>query len=295
MQTRDFIITCADGYALSATLWLPEKDTGSIIQFHNGTGIPATLYHNFWTQLVEQGHIVISFDYRGMGRSLHGPLAQSEARLTDWAYQDMTAVFEWVRENYPHHFKVLMGHSMGGQLLGMMENARYADLLVMIAASTGYWKDMFPPFKWFTALSWNLLVPLTNAIWGYAKASLFGRGDDLPREVANQWKRWCTAPTYFEVGFEEELSRRYHDSLKTKLLSVRVSDDPIANDVTVEKMLTYYKWNDIERWRFTPESQGEKKLGHSGFFSRKMKKSFWEPLVTYLDQQLEVTKRPQIT
>ncbi|MEM9932381.1 MAG: alpha/beta fold hydrolase [Bacteroidota bacterium] len=295
MQTRDFHITCADGYVLSATLWIPKQDTGRIIQFHNGTGIPASLYHHFWTYLAEEGFTVLAFDYRGMGQSLEGSLAESKATIAEWAYQDMTAVFEWVLAHYPTHKKILMGHSMGGQLFGMMHNAVHADLLVMIASSTGYWKDMPAPFKWFTALAWNVLIPFSNALAGYAKASFFGSGDDLPKEVAAQWRKWCMSPTYYEVDFETALAERYHHKLGSSLLSVRTTDDPIANDTTVEKLLAYYRNNKIERWRFIPEKLGLKKLGHAGFFSRKVKQIFWKPLVAYIREHVQVTKGLQET
>lgn len=39
----------------------------------------------------------------------------------------MTAVLNWGVENYPNLEKVVIGHSMGGQLIGAMKNADKVD------------------------------------------------------------------------------------------------------------------------------------------------------------------------
>jgi predicted alpha/beta hydrolase len=54
--------------------------------------------------------------------------------LLKWAQLDMTAVFDWVIDNYPNHKKVLFGHSMGGQLVGLMENNKQIDHLFLVAS-----------------------------------------------------------------------------------------------------------------------------------------------------------------
>lgn len=198
MTKREIEIIVEDGYAISATLVEPEHKPKAVIQINSGTGIPQELYLNFAVFLAENGFAVITYDYRGIGKSKREPLKNFNASILDWAKLDMTGVFQWIIQQYPDHKKVIIGHSMGGQLVGLMENHAQIDNIFFIAASTGYWKDMRRPFKYIMPALWFIIIPLHAKIFGYVKAKKIRQGENLPKGVGLQWRKWCIRPNYFE-------------------------------------------------------------------------------------------------
>ena len=78
-------VTCADQYLLAARFY--PAQTGSELKpilISPATGITMNFYNTFATWLAEQGHPVMSFDFRGIGQSLHGRLKDSKASIQDW-------------------------------------------------------------------------------------------------------------------------------------------------------------------------------------------------------------------
>lgn len=62
------------------------------------TGITKNFYHSFATWLSEQGYDVLSFDFRGIGGSLHGSLKQSTASINDWGVLDIPCAIDTLLE-----------------------------------------------------------------------------------------------------------------------------------------------------------------------------------------------------
>lgn len=72
---ESFWITCKDGYQLAAQFYpAQEKKAEYPILICPATGITKNFYHSFATWLSQQGYNVLSFDFRGIGESLHGAL-----------------------------------------------------------------------------------------------------------------------------------------------------------------------------------------------------------------------------
>ena len=283
MNESKLTISARDGYKITAILREPKKPIKGVIQFNSGTGVPKEVYYHLTNFLSESGYATIIYDYRGIGESAPNSLKGFNANMRDWAYQDMTGIFDWVIKKYPNERKIIMGHSMGGQLVGFMDNSHLANQLVFIAASTGYWKDMSPPFRFLMPFIWHLFIPYTTTTFGYGKAKKIRQGEDLPKGVALEWRNWCTSQTYFEKYFQSTLSDRFFDKITAPINSIHMSDDPIANDITVSKILNFYTAAKIKKEKVVPQSLGEKKIGHFGYFSRRFKDSLWKELLSKLD------------
>lgn len=280
MKVEKITIAARDGFPLSATLFQPKDKSQGVIQLHTGTGIPQKLYANLASFLAEQGFTALTFDYRGVAESAPDSLKNFSAEVIDWGRKDMTGVFDWVMDNYPDQKKTIIAHSMGGQMIGLMDNHASIDQLYFIASSTGYWGDMSFPFKWQHIFFWYFLIPLHVRMYGYVNAMKVRQGENLPAGVAMQWRKWCTNSNYFEPDYHGgALAPHFFEQVTTPIESIRISDDPIANGVTVKKMLGYYKNAPIQERTIHPSDYGLHKIGHTGFFSRKMKK-LWEQVVT---------------
>ncbi len=279
MKEQFLNIPAKDGYNLSAILREPEIKRKGIIQIHCGTGIPQKLYSNFAVYLTKKGFTTLTFDYRGIGDSKPKKLKGFDATIRDWGRKDMTGVFNWVLDNYPDEKKIIIGHSMGGQMVGLMENNDKVDHLFLIASSTGYWQDMSKPYKWMLPPIWFLFIPVSTFFLGYARTKKINLGENLPKGVALEWRKWCINPRYFEEEFEKTLNPIYFDQIKVPLKSIQITDDPIANHITANKLLKYYKNAKVSIDKISPSDFGMEKIGHFGYFSRKFKNTLWNKLV----------------
>ena len=76
-------INCKDGYCLSGRFYPNQKTNHKRypVLICPATGITQHFYQAFAEWLTTQGYDVLSFDFRGIGRSLHGPLKQSQASI----------------------------------------------------------------------------------------------------------------------------------------------------------------------------------------------------------------------
>jgi predicted alpha/beta hydrolase len=283
-MTENITIKARDGFNLSATIRRPLNDLKGVIQINSGTGIPQKVYSNLSAYLTDYGYATVTYDYRGIGDSKPENLKGFPAKMEDWGTLDMASVFDWIIENFPNERKIIIGHSMGGQLIGLMDNYHKIDKLILIASSTGYWRDMSSPFKWILPPLWFLFIPFTTFIYGYANAKKIRQGEDLPKEVALQWSKWCKDPRYFDEDFQKSKTNLFFDKLKISLKSIQITDDPIANEITANKLLKYYKNAIIEIEKISPEQMGVKKIGHTGFFSRHFKATLWQKLLMDIEK-----------
>ena len=288
MHAVDIHIPAKDGYPLAAKLRKPSGETKGVIQINCGTGIPQTIYQQLAGFLAENGYITITYDYRGIGASKPPSLRGFEASLTDWAQLDMTGVLDWIIREFPDQKRILIGHSFGGQVVGLMENNHLIDHLFFIASSTGYWRDMAPPAKWLMPPLWYLFIPTVTTLFGYGNARILGRGENLPKAVVLQWRKWCIDPNYFIPDFIERNIPLYFDQITIPFKAIQITDDPIANPTTANKILAYYRNAPITIEKISPASLGVNKIGHSGFFSRKFKDTLWKNLLLDLSNSNQV-------
>ncbi len=284
MQPNIFI-QARDGYPLSATIRRPLTEIKGVIQINCGTGIHQELYFNLANYLTEHGYVTVTYDYRGIGNSKPESLREFQANLEDWGILDMTSIFDWINHEFPDERKIIIGHSMGGQLVGLMDNYDKVDRLILIASSTGYWKDMSSPFKWLMPPLWFLLIPIIVSIYGYANAKVLGQGENLPKGVALQWRNWCINPNYFHDHFKSSKTNLFFDKFLIPIKSIQIDDDPIANHITANKLVSYYSNAKIEVERISPRQMGVKKIGHTGFFSRKFKDTLWTQLIADIENR----------
>ncbi len=272
-------ISATDGVQLIAIHRTCSNFRKGIVQINCGAGVPQLLYANFAKYLSINGYDTITYDYRGVGLSAPKSLKNFNARLRDWGKLDMTGVFDWVIKKYPNDRKIIIGHSMGGQLIGMMNNTDKVDQIILIAVCTGYWKDMNFPYRLKLIPLWFLFVPLTVKAIGYTNAKKIRHGENLPKGVAIEWRDWSVNPNYFEDEFNRSLKPVFYHKIKAPIKSIQITDDPIANTTTANKILKYFCNSDISIEVISPNDLNVDKIGHSGFFSRKFKKNLWKKMI----------------
>lgn len=281
--SAEISVTCTDGVDLSAALFQPQVQLKAAVMIAPATGIKKTFYYALASFLSEAGYGVICFDNRGIGQSHQGKINDVDASLINWGKLDMTAVLERLKIHFPDVSYHLIGHSAGGQLLGLMGNSLEIKSMFNYACSSGYIGSIPYPSKITGSFFLRIFMPLSSLIFGQANNQWMGMGEPLPKKVARQWSKWCTKPGYVANDFGKEIKSHHYDDLTLPAKWVHAVDDPIANFENVKDMIRIYSRSKSEILTLSPESSGHSSLGHMQFFSSK-KKDLWTYVLDWLEE-----------
>jgi len=284
-----FNIRCADGRELAAH-WFPALSHGAparrgALVISAGTGFPQTFYFKLAGYAATRGYDALVYDYRGMGWSAPPDLSKETTRMSDWGLQDMRAALNTAAERAAGAPIATLGHSIGGQFLGLLSNHALARAHVQIATSVGYWRWEHAPFKYLAWWFWHVHGPLMLATRGYVPTGGGWSGLPLPRGVFAEWKRWCLRTTHFGPDLATYLSDNVFAAIRAPVLSVAFADDAIATHRTVGELRKFFPNAAYDiRW-YAPRDVGGP-IGHGGFFSSRFADSMWKPTFDWIDAKL---------
>jgi predicted alpha/beta hydrolase len=240
-------------------------------------GVTQNFYARFAEWLAARGYLAATFDYRGIGQSAPASLRGFEIDIRDWATQDCAAVIDFMKARAPQLPLYWVGHSLGGQLLGLIPNRERIDRVVTIATGNGYWLENSWQTRRFVWWLWFVIAPLALRVVGYFPGKRLRKVGDLPRGVMAQWRRWCLNREYV-VGVEGESARRSYASVRTPMLSLSFTDDEMMSEQGIRSMHRLYANAPIEYRRIAPRDVGAPRIGHFGFFRSQFESTLW-PLV----------------
>jgi predicted alpha/beta hydrolase len=289
----DITFPATDGFALAATLYLPRNaKRRNAILINSATAVPRKIYRGFASYLAKRGNAVLTYDYRGTGgsrppagRGYLQPrsLAGFQATMADWATKDATAAVGWMRQRYDTLPLLYVGHSFGGQALGLLSNNDQVTRALLIAAQAGYWKLIESPERYRVYAFLNFLgVPLTRLL-GYMPGRA-GLGEDLPKGVFLQWTNWVMRERYM---FDDKslVALANLPFYRGPLRSLCFSDDPWATRPAVELLCSGFQSTQPEILTITPAEIGASKIGHFGFFRPEHRDTLWRGAAEWLEQQ----------
>lgn len=273
-------IPATDGFALAANVDEPPEGMplrGAIV-IASATGVPRRLYAAFSSYLREAGFAVVRFDYRGIGGSRPESLRGFRATLAEWGSKDLAGVIDWMGARHPKVPLLLVGHSVGGQILGLTPKSDRLAAALFIAAQSGYWKRWAPRHRPRMLLLWYFLIPVVSRVIGYTPMGKITGGEDLPLGVALEWARWGRHPRYlrgYHGNAEGDDGTRYRD-FRRPLHAIAFTDDELfAPRHAVEQLLTFYGKGPENVRSITPAEGGAKAIGHFGFFKDKFRETLW--------------------
>ncbi|WP_286860281.1 MULTISPECIES: alpha/beta hydrolase family protein [Acinetobacter] len=265
-------IKCKDGYQLSARFY-PVTETESKkspILICPATGITKQFYHIFSCWLQAQGYAVMVFDFRGIGESLKGSVKQSKASIVQWGQLDIPAAIDALLAKTQAAKVILLGHSAGGQLLGIVPNYVKVEKVVAIAGSTGHIKGLRGRTKLLAPVMFNIIFPLARITKGYGPTQAIGMGENLPKDVAREWAEFCSKPGYVinAIGKKISPAHDYHAQITCPITSIWASDDEIATEANVKDLLRLYPNAKTQMIELKPKSYAHKAIGHMLMFKR---------------------------
>jgi predicted alpha/beta hydrolase len=276
---RTFLFGTRDGARLEADAFLPRSGRPiAKALVAPAMGVPRRFYAPFAADLAAHGIAALSFDYRGVGGSLAGPVRDSPAVLSEWGEEDLAAATrELAALSVPGATRELpllfVGHSVGGQLLGLMSDVPYRSAL-FVGSQAGYFGHWDGASRALMAALWFAAVPALTRVFGYLPMSAFGKGEDIPRGVAREWARWGRDPEYIGVHVRDRPDAGYH-RFAGRIRAVSIADDAYAPPRAVAALARLYRAADVEVAPLHPRDEGVAAIGHFGWFKDRFRGTLW--------------------
>ncbi len=296
-ESYELTIMTERNQALAATIYHPNTETSAdlntstdikkAVMIAPATGIKRQFYHHFASFLAENGFGVITFDNEGIGESLSTSLAKSDASLISWGRHDMPAVLDALHLEFADASYHLIGHSAGGQLIGLMPNYKSLDSVFNVACSSGRIKNMAMPYKLKAIGFMDAFIPLSNLVLGYTPSDKIGMGEPLPRGVARQWREWCNGSGYIHTALDKTIHNHFYNELSVPALWLGFSDDEIANSKNMDDMIRVIPKMSVEKHFLDPKDFGVSSIGHMRYFSRKTHDKapqLWQMAIDWLNK-----------
>jgi predicted alpha/beta hydrolase len=286
----DITLPATDGYLLGATLFLPRGAKRHAVLINSATAVPRKIYRGFAGYLARRGCAVLTYDYRGTGDSRQmAPIGYNQAKslvgfeasMSDWAALDATAAVGWMRERYKNLPLNYVGHSFGGQALGLLPNNSEVSRALLIAAQAGYWKLMASPERYRVYAMLNFVgTPLTRLL-GYAPG-WSGLGEDLPKGVFLEWVKWVMSKHYLFDDPNLKAVQNFSNYRGT-IRALCLSDDPWATRAAVELLCSGFISIKPEILTIAPAEVGATKIGHFGFFRPEHRDTLWRGAAEWIE------------
>jgi predicted alpha/beta hydrolase len=295
--TVNLIIRALDGMPLAAELTLPPtRAPRAAVLVAPAVAVRHGFYRPLARYLADGGLAVLTLDYRGIGQSMPRDRRGFAPRLRDWADLDLGGALAYLKDRFPDLPLTWIGHSAGGQLLGLLDDPPIARAL-LVASPHAHWRHW--PSAWTRiqmARFWWLEVPILVALTGRLPGFVLG-GQAVPGGVAREWARWGRDREY-AVGFARRRGPNGFDSFRGDLLAYAISDDKLAPLTAVRPLVEAFTVARTELVTISPRRCGVARLGHLGAF-RPTARPLWEEWREWLleaasgpARHVEATPRP---
>ncbi len=287
----DIKLQAADGFTLAATLFLPRRaKRKQAILINSAAAVPRKIYKGFASYLAGRGAAVLTYDYRGIGGSRPKSLKGFPAKMSDWARLDATAAVDWMRTRYKDQPLNVVGHSFGGQAVGLLRNNTEIQRTLFIAALAAHWRLFTSPERYRVYAMLKYLGPPLAHTLGYVPGRL-GIGEDMPKDVFLQWSSWVMNPRYFFT--DEALEGRANfEKYRGELRAFCIADDPWATRPAVDMLCSGFTAIEPQIVEITPKENDAGQIGHFGFFRPQHRKTLWRKAGDWLFDEVEVVSEP---
>lgn len=273
MKKTENIIT-DDHYELGITHWQPDQ-INEVVLILPAMGVPQRFYYPFASYLHDENFTVLTMDYRGIGRSCHKPVREIQTDITTWAQKDIAQCLKWLENRYPKKPVKAVCHSLGGQILGLTEEAAHLQRIVTVATTDGYWNQYNFPRNLAIAFVWHIFYPIPTYLLGYFPGEYLGMGENIPSGAALQCAKWGRSSDY--IGDYSN-----YKNIRAPILSYSFTDDYYCPKIGIDRLHKKYTRSNVTRKHVNPSEVGAKKIGHFGFFQKDQCYQLWNNTVEWL-------------
>lgn len=286
MNKESILVECADGVKLKGMLLIPENPK-AVVQLNGGTAVKKEFYLPFLSFLYEHGFICCLWDYRGSGESVSINLKNCDFTLRDYGLQDIPAIKKYLRSRFCNYPFLIIGHSVGGQQIGFIDELTDIKGMLAFAVSTGHLSGMPLIYRLQSIFFFYIFTPISIATSGYVKAKKFNIMEDLPKNVVIEWRSWCKKSDYFfnPDFYGKTVPIKNFKNYSFPIHVYSATDDPIATPVNIKHF-----WNNIKSAHpinfesLSPAALKVSKIGHLGFFRKEHKNKLWQMALSKLNE-----------
>lgn len=274
VEQSDVVISAPGDWELAGSLYTDAlnepRPNQPVVMISSAAGVPRWFYANFAGYLVQAGcAAVVTYDYRGIAGSAGDRSRWPTLHMKDWALLDFPAVCSWMRARYPNHHLIGVGHSYGGQALGLSGVADRFARFATVATMSGYWADLDEPRSVW--LRTQVFGRLAVKLMGYVPKAV-SPGEAMPGTIFVNWADWIRKPDYFFSDPDLPEVSRFSD-VTLPYLSIGLSDDPWGTHKAVTSFMDHYDQADLRQIWLQPTHSGE--IGHLGFFRKRHEATHW--------------------
>lgn len=272
---KELVLNTSDQIPLSVKLFEPESSNGKLMLINSATGVKQQIYFSFAKYLAENGFTVITYDYRGIGKSKPKTMRGFNASMRVWGIVDFKTLTNFIQKEYPKHIKFCLGHSVGALILGMNEYSKNFEQFIFVGTQDAYIGNLTISVAVTALLGFGIALPVMTSFFGYFPAHRFGLGESLPKGVAFDWRtlilnKKSTSRLYEKIGanISKELSQ--------KTFIINAEDDSWVTQKGMQKLLKNVYPNLKTTFREIKITESEKhEIGHVNFF-RSFNKKLWK-------------------
>lgn len=274
----------ADGIPLNGVV-IEAATPKAVVLINPGTATKTFFYRPFAEYLAEHGYHVILWNYRGFCISRTQDLAHSDIEYTHIGERDIPAAIAKAKTLYPDLPLLCVGHSTGGQQIGLAENCNELAGLVAVAVSTGYYGGMPRGYRMQAKLFFKVIAPVSTAMFGYVKAKKLNLMEDLPPKLAKEWGQWCAKPDFmFDETFKQQKPQiAAYRTFEFPVQVINADDDEISSEFNTQRLWQHMKSTQpIGFTTYKAADTPKKALGHFGYF-RRANQTIWADILGHLD------------
>ncbi|WP_337269440.1 alpha/beta hydrolase family protein [Oryzifoliimicrobium ureilyticus] len=281
-QSQSVELICGDQTRLAGDLWLSRSGAAGSIIINCATGVAARYYHRYAAFLAEHGFDVLTYDYRGIGRSRPNSLKGCCYRWRDWGELDVEAALQFMHAQGRGNAVLVVGHSIGGFLLGLAKSAPLVTRALTVGAQYAWWGDYASQSRRALFWKWHIVMPILTFACGYFPGKRLGWLEDLPAGVAYEW-------SFRGPRFERSHTRKNRQdvlrcvaSVKADILALCISDDDLGTPAAIDRTLAYFSGSRRTTVLIEPGDYGRRAIGHFGLFHDSHKNGFWLDTLLWL-------------
>lgn len=281
-QVEAVRLRTADGAAIAACWFEPAGAARAVIVVAAAMGVRQDFYAAFARWIAARGVAVLSFDYRGIGESAPRRLRGYQADLFDWARRDAAAALAAAQARHPGVPVHWFGHSLGGQIFGLIPGHERVASMITVGTGSGYWRLHAPRLRLPALVLWYLVAPLAIAIAGYFPGARLRAIGDVPAGAMWRWRRWCLHPLY--LGGEGAALRAELAAVTQPIAALLFGDDEMMIAESLHRLFALYSSARVEFRVYQPARFGLARVGHFGFFRHGNGEALWPLVLDWVDR-----------